>query len=313
MANQMKSPFPLRLIQFRAGYNLPVHVAIEKGFFAQHGLHVEVSYTPGSQYLIEALKTGEFQIAHTAADDVVAEVENQKGTSGEGSALFLFMGLHSGLLSLVGSPEIRDVKSLRGKALAVDARTSGFVFVLEKLLLSRGFGPKDCNFVEVGGVESRYHALLEGRFSATLLTPPYVGDALEAGWHLLARGDEIVPVYQATCGVARRRWAQENANLLVSYIRAYIEATQWCFDPENRKGCLELLAKYNAIKEYSAEKTLDALLDPKHGLYPKAELNLPGIAAALELRAEMGYLSRPVRRPEMYVDLSYYQMAVRSD
>ncbi len=313
MANQIKSPFPLRLIQFRAGYNLPVHVAIEIGHFARRGLQVEVSYTPGSQYLIETLKTGQFQIGHAAADDVVAEVENQKGTSGEGSDLFLFMGLHGGLLNLVGSPEIRDVKSLRGKALAVDARTSGFVFVLEKMLLSKGFGPKDYNLVEVGGWESRYHALLEGGFSATLLTPPYVGDALEAGCHLLARGDEIMPVYQATCGVARRTWAHENADLLASYIRAYIEATKWCFDPQNRKGGLELLAKHNGIKGYSAEKTLDALLDPKHGLYPKAELNLPGIAAALELRAEMGYLSRPVPRPEKYVDLSYHRRAVGSD
>jgi ABC-type nitrate/sulfonate/bicarbonate transport system substrate-binding protein len=271
---------------------------------------VEVSYTPGSQYLIERLKAGEFHIGHSAADDVVADVES---TIIRGSDLFLFMGLHSGLLSLVGSPATREVETLRGKALAVDARSTGFVFVLEKMLRSKGFGPNDYNLVEVGGVESRYHALLEGRFSATLLTPPYVEDALEAGCHLLARGDEIMPVYQATCGVARRTWAEENADLLVSYIRAYIEATRWCFEPQNRKAGLELLAKHNGIKGYSAEKTLDALLDPKHGLYPKAELNLPGIAAALELRAEMGYLSRPVPRPEKYVGLSYYRRAVGSD
>jgi ABC-type nitrate/sulfonate/bicarbonate transport system substrate-binding protein len=282
-------------------------VAIERGHFARHGLEIEVVYTPGSLYLSEALKAGKFQIGHTGADDVVADVENQ--TDG-GSDLFLFMGLHSGLLSLVGAPEIRNVEALRGRALAVDARTSGFVFVLEKLLQSKGFGPKDYHLVEVGGWESRYRALLEGRFSATLLTPPYVGDALEAGCHLLARGDEVIPVYQATCGAARRTWARKNANLLVSYIRAYLEATKWCFDPQNRKGCLDLLAKHNGIKGYSAERTLDALLDADYGLYPKAELNLPGIAAALDLRAEMGYLAPPIPPPEKYVDLSYYRKAI---
>ncbi len=303
----MNSPALLRLIQFRAGYNLPVHVAIERGHFARHGLEIEVAYTPGSLYLSEALKAGKFEIGHTGADDVVADVENQ--TDG-GSDLFLFMGLHSGLLSLVGAPEIRNVEALRGRALAVDARTSGFVFVLEKLLRSNGFGPKDYHLVEVGGWESRYRALLAGQFSATLLTPPYVGDALEAGCHLLARGDEIIPVYQATCGAARRTWARKNANLLVSYIRAYLEATRWCFDPKNRKCCLDLLAKHNGIKGYSTEGTLDALLDPDYGLYPKAELNLPGIASALDLRAEMGYLTRPVPPPEKYVDLSYYGKAI---
>ena len=37
----------LRLIQFRAGYNLPVHVGREKGIFDRHGLDIEITYTPG--------------------------------------------------------------------------------------------------------------------------------------------------------------------------------------------------------------------------------------------------------------------------
>ena len=304
---------PIRLIQFRAGYNLPVHVAIERGHFDRGGLEVEVAYTPGSAYLSEALKSGEFHIGHTGADDVVADVEGQITGRDGGTDLFLFMGIHSGLLSLVGSPERRDVESLRGTSLAVDARTNGFVFVLEKALRSRGLGPEDYNLVEVGGWESRYQALLEGRFSATLLTPPYVGDALKADCHLLLPGHEMMPVYQATCGAARRAWAQQNADLLVNYIRAYVEATRWCFDPRNRQSCLDLLAKYAGIKGSSAKITLEALLDPKHGIYPKAQLNRSGIAAVLELRAEMGFLSPPVPSPQKYLDLSYYRKAIGSN
>ncbi|MFQ5850214.1 MAG: ABC transporter substrate-binding protein [Candidatus Binatia bacterium] len=306
----MNSPTPLRLIQFRAAYNLPVHVAVELGHFARHDLEVDVAYTPGSAYLSKALKAGKFQIGHTAADDVIADVESHAGGR---SDLFIFMGLHSGLLSLVGSPEIPDVESLRGKSLAVDARTTGFVFVLERMLRSRGLGPENYHLVEVGGWERRYQALMEGKFSATLLTEPYVGNALEAGCHLLARGDEMTPIYQATCGAASRTWARENADTLVRYIRAYVKATRWSFDTRNRRDCLDLLAKHHGIVATSAERTLKALLDPKHGLYPNAELNLPGIAAALELRAGMGHLARPVPPAEKYVDLSYYRKAVGSD
>jgi len=306
----MNSQTTLRLIQFRAAYNLPVHVGIEGGHFSRHGLKVEVAYTPGSVYLCEALKTGEFHLGHTAADDVVAEVESQTGGGKAESDLFLFMGLHSGLLSLVGSPEHKDIKSLRGKSLAVDARTTGFVFILEKELRANGFGPNDYDLIEVGGVETRYRALLEGRFAGTLLTLPYDSNALEADCHLLAKGSEMMPVYQATCGAASRGWARENAATLVHYLQAYVEATRWCFDPRNRQGCLDLLAKHNGIKGSSAQKTLAALLDPKDGIYPKAKLNLPGITAALELRADMGYLARPVPPAEKYVDLSYYQKAV---
>lgn len=297
----------LRLLQFRAGYNLPVHVGREKGIFARHGLELEIAYTPGSLYLSEALRNEEFEIGHTGADDVVADVEDFGGGP---SGLFLFMGLHSGLLSLVGAPGMKTVGSLRGQTLAVDARASGFVFILEKLLRSRRFTIEDYKLVEVGGWESRYRALLEGKFAATLLTPPFVGNAVERGCHVLARGDQIVPVYQATGGAAKRSWAEKNRELLVRYIRAYVEATLWCYDARNRVQCLGLLGKHNGLDGRAAENTLDALLDSGYGIYPKAELNLPGVAAVFELRAEMGYLSRPLASIEKYIDLSFYRQAL---
>jgi len=235
---QTSSVSVLRLIQFRAGYNLPVHVAVEMGHFARAGLQVDVTYTPGSQPLLAGLKAGQFEIGYAAADDLVAEVERPRGRDVHEPDLFLFMGLYSGLMSLVGAPHTRDIHALRGQALAVDAPTSGFVFVLHKMLQVRGLAPEEYHVVAVGGWERRLHALVTGHCAATLLTPPYVGEALEAGCHLLARADELLPVYQATCGIARRRWARANADLLVRYIRAYVEATRWCFDPQHRHVCL---------------------------------------------------------------------------
>lgn len=308
----MTSPTPIRLIQFRAGYNLPVHAASEAGHFARHGLEVEAFYTPNSVYLADALEAGEFEIGHTSADDVIAEAEGRTLSAPGGSDLFLFMGLHSGLLSLVGAPGVRSIESLRGKSLAVDSRHTGFVFILEKVLRSTGVGPEEYELVEVGGWESRFRALLEGQHSGTLLTEPFLGDALEAGCHLLARGHEAVPAYQATCGAARRAWARKDPDVLIRYIRAYVEATQWCFDSENRRACLDLLARNVGIEGPAAERTLAALLDPRHGLYPRAELNVSGVAAALNLRAEMGHLAHPVPPPEKYIDLRYYREAVGS-
>jgi ABC-type nitrate/sulfonate/bicarbonate transport system substrate-binding protein len=299
----------LRLIQFRAGYNLPVHAGREKGIFERHGIEIEITYTPGSLYISEALRRGEFEIGHTGADDIVADVEDFGGGP---SSLFICMGLHSGLLSIVGAPGMTTVDSLHGKELAVDARTSGFVFILEKLLRSKGFGPDDYKFVEVGGVDKRYHALLDGKVAGTLLLPPFVGNAVARGCHVLARGDQIISCYQGTVGAAKRSWAEKNRELLISYIRAYVEATQWCFDIKNRASCLELLATHSGIEGKVAEETLDALLDSDYGMYPKAELNLPGLRAVLELRADMGYLKQPLSPVEKYIDLSYYDRAVEA-
>lgn len=295
----------LKLIQFRAAYNLPIHAGIETGIFARHGLALETAYTPGSLYISQALKEGQYDIGHTGADDVIAAVEND-----DGSDLFIFMGLHSGLFTFVGAPDCASVDALFGRCIGVDARTSGFALVLERMLHARGFARDDYQLIEVGGWESRYRALMEGTISATLLTEPFVLNALGAGCHLLARDFEMTPSYQGTCGAASRRWAEQHPDRLIRYIRAYVEATQWCFDGKNRRSCLDILARHNEIDGSAAEQTLDTLLDPEHGLYPRAAINLCGVGAALGLRAELGYLACPVPPVEKYVDLSYYRKAL---
>ena len=295
----------VKLLQFRATYNLPVHAGRETGIFARHELTLETAYTPGSLYISQALKEGRCDIAHTGADDIIADVE-----SDDRSDLFIFMGLHSGLFSLVGSPDSRSIDSLSGGSIGVDAKTSGFALVLERMLHAKGFTSDDYQLIEVGGWEHRYRALLAGTITATLLTEPFVRNALEAGYKLLARDFEMIPSYQGTCGAASRRWAEQHPDRLVRYIRAYVEATQWCFESRNRQACLDILARHNEIEGLATEHTLDALLDPEHGLYTKASLNMSGVTAALQLRADLGYLARPLPAIEKYVDLSYYRKAL---
>jgi ABC-type nitrate/sulfonate/bicarbonate transport system substrate-binding protein len=144
------------------------------------------------------------------------------------------------------------------------------------------------------------------------LTSPYIDDALAAGCHLLAHGHDLSSVYQATCGAARRAWAKDHKTLLTEYIRAYVEATRWCFEPRNHDACSKLLERYHGLDPARAEKTLRAILDPDSGIYPDAQLNLPGIVAVLELRTEMGRLAPPLPPVEKYIDLSYYRHALKT-
>ena len=67
----------LRLLQFRAGYNLPVRAAVDHGIFAKHDLEVEVAYTLAPIISSKSLQTGKCEIAHPAADDLVAAVESE--------------------------------------------------------------------------------------------------------------------------------------------------------------------------------------------------------------------------------------------
>src|SRR5918992_3256774 len=104
----------IRVILFRAAYNLPVTAGIARGVFARHGLELDIVYTRGSQMTSAALLQGECDIGALAADDVVYEVE------AHGSDLFAFLGLHGGILQLVARPPIRTARDLAGARLGVD-------------------------------------------------------------------------------------------------------------------------------------------------------------------------------------------------
>jgi ABC-type nitrate/sulfonate/bicarbonate transport system substrate-binding protein len=60
-----------------AGSNLLIWAAQEQGFFEDESVSVELTNTPGSAFQLQNLIDGNFDIAMTAADNVVAYQEGQ--------------------------------------------------------------------------------------------------------------------------------------------------------------------------------------------------------------------------------------------
>ncbi|HKV43373.1 MAG TPA: ABC transporter substrate-binding protein [bacterium] len=129
---------------FPGGFNLPLWVAQEKGYLAHRALAVQLTPTPSSVFQLTHLIAGEFDIAMTAMDNVMAYDEGQGEVVAPGRPdLFAFMGGDSGFLRLIVKPEIQTYADLRGKTLSVDALSTGYAFVLRKMLEVNGLGPKN--------------------------------------------------------------------------------------------------------------------------------------------------------------------------
>lgn len=307
MANSTTRTRRLTLMLFRAAYNLPVTAGRTLGIFAKHGLELDVRYTRGSKMLSDALLDGRCDLGVLSADDVVYEVETRRAD------LFMFMGLHGGILSLIARPGVRTARELAGGRLGVDDPASGFALVAHKILNVLGLPRAQYETLSIGGHELRARALLDGKIDAALLTPPFTLELLARGFTSLARARDHVPKYQASCGVTTRRWAGEHAGALVAYIRANRESLQWVLSPANRAAAIAHLAGEFGLEQELAAPTYDALADPSDGLFTDTALDVAGIQAVLDLRVEARLLTAPPPDPSKYYDASYFRQALELD
>ena len=80
--------------------------------------------------------------------------------------------------------------------------------------------------------------------------------AADQGAVRLAEANDYVPHYQTTAIMARGRWAQENSEVVVHFLRGMIRAMRWIYG--NRNDFLEYAVKKLKIKEEYAAAGWDS-------------------------------------------------------
>ena len=302
---------PVSVIVFPGGFNWPIWAAQENGYFERNGITVTLTPTPNSVFQLTNLIDGKFDIAMTAIDNVVAYNENQGEVPTVAKPkLIAFMGGDNGFLRLVTVPEVKTYADLKGRQLSVDALTTGYAFVLRKLLKENGLSSTDYELVKAGGVVERFESLCRKQHSGTLLISPFEVLAEVQGFNRLANAIDQLGHYQGVVGATRRIWAKQHARELVAYIRGYLSGLDWLFEPSNKNEAILLLrSKLPNMSEHLASKSYDILLDPQNGFSRKAELNLEGVRTVLSLRSEYGNPRKYLSDPSKYLELIYYEMA----
>jgi ABC-type nitrate/sulfonate/bicarbonate transport system substrate-binding protein len=314
IAGTAQAQQPIELISFGGGANWPVWTAMDKGLFAKHGVAVKQTFTPNSVFQIENLVAGKFDIATTALDNVVAYQEGQGEVELKTQPdLFAFMGGYAGGLRLDVGPDIKAYADLKGKAVGVDAATTGFAFILYKMLAMNGVKMDDYQIEKLGGTPSRVKALMEGKIAATMVSSPSEVLPESKGFHRLGDTTRTFGAYQTSVGATRRSWAKENRVRLVNFIRAYTEAIDWLYRPQNKAEALEIYMKHlkDTPKE-TADKAYGVMFSGKEGFQKKAKLDLKGARTVLKLRSEYAKPQKDLKDPKKYIDETYYREAMKS-
>lgn len=303
---------PLSIIVFPGGANLPLWTGIRQCFFAQQGLVVQPNYTRNSVEQITGLVKGTWDIGLTGFDNIVAYQEGQgEAELDREPDLFAFMGSDNAFLRLVVQPDIKTYADLKGRALSVDAMTTGFAFVLRKMLALNGVSEGDVTFERAGGAVQRYDALKEGRHAGTLLLTPFELTGSSLGLHVLQSASDVLPHYQGVVGVASQAWAKNNADRLERFITGYLLALRWLYRKDNMQAaCAILMDNVPHMTAELAAATYDLLLAPNGGFDPAARLDSEGIKTVLALRSKYGRPQKQLTDFQKYEDLSYYGRAM---
>src|SRR3954464_9666401 len=149
---------PVKVKMFPGAQALPALAASSQGFFARHGLKVDILFTSNSDEQRAGLAKGEFEIAQAAVDNAVAMVELAK------EDVVIVTGGDSSMNELMVQPDIGSVADLKGHTMLVDALNTAYALQLKKILLMSGLKENvDYKLNPIGGTAMRLRGRRENR------------------------------------------------------------------------------------------------------------------------------------------------------
>ena len=306
-----QTPQSLSVIAFPGTGNWPIRLAQDKGYFAQTGLEVTLTPTPSSVFQITRFAQGDFDIAMTAVDNVIAYVEGQGEVPLLQPADFVvFMGGAPSIPSLTTVPEITDYQDLKSKTLAVDAMTTGYAFVLFDLLRRHGVTRAEYNVESLGGTTARWQAMQQRKVAATILTSPFDLMAARDRFRVLDYAKDVYGHYEQSVATTRRAWAASNGTKLIAFVKGYVAAVEWLRNPSNSEEAITTIGKYFPQLPADLAPALYENFVGTRGIAAKAQIDMAGVRKVLELRNEYGNPKKSLTDPARYYDPQYYEAAM---
>src|SRR4029079_18362193 len=122
----------VRINTFPTARSLPFYAGIEKGFFARHGIKLELEFTENSKSQREGLAAGRFEVVHSAVDNALAMIEVAK------IDVVIVSGGDGGTNEFIIGKGLNGYADVRGKALVVDAPNTAYALQGIKVLSKQG-------------------------------------------------------------------------------------------------------------------------------------------------------------------------------
>jgi NitT/TauT family transport system substrate-binding protein len=282
--------------------NWPFFIAEQQGYLKELGIDLSTVIGGNTAATSQAIVSGGTDIAQM-------NLVQQLAANMAGADLIVVAGdTMVPIYTLIVDPSTKSYAQLKGKRLAVAGPTDPLNFVLQKMLAANGLQPNDYEMVPVGGSPDRLSAVKKGATAGSLLSQPDDFRALADGMGQLGRSTDYVDHFQYTVTGVRRQWAQQHKDVLVNFLRAYVRACQFFYDPKNKDAAIKSLVVATKADQKAAEDTYNLYVQSKKTLPQKGELDLDGSKVVVQNWKDFGLQKEPPAI-EKAIDLSYLQEA----
>jgi NitT/TauT family transport system substrate-binding protein len=278
--------------------NWPFFIAEQEGFFVREGIDFKRVIGGNTTATAQALVAG-------STDFAQMNLVNLLAANSAGADLIVVGGDSTvPIYTLIVHPSIKSYADLKGKRLAVTGPTDPLNYILARMLAANGLGPTDYEMIGLGGAPQRMAAVQKGGVAGALLNQPSDFVALASGYGSLGLSTDYVDNFQYTITGARRDWAQKNRALAVRFLRAYVKACEFFYEPKNKESTVRALAERAKVDKDEAEKTYILYMNTKKTIPRDAGVDVQGARRVAENWKEFGLQKMPPP-VDAAIDLSY--------
>ena len=276
----------------------PFLIAEQEGFFQREGIDFKRVIGGNTTATTQALVAGSTDIAQMNLVNLLA-------ANSAGADLIVIGGDSTvPIYTLIVHSSIKSYADLKGKRLAVTGPTDPLNYILARMLAANGLAPSDYEMIGLGGAPQRLAAVQNRGVAGALINQPSDFIALASGFSSLGLSTDYVDNFQYTITGARRDWAQKNRSLAVRFLRAYVKACEFFYEPKNKEAAVHALADRTKAEKDEAEKTYALYMKTQKTIPRDGGIDVQGARKVAENWKEFGLQKTPPP-VDGVIDLSY--------
>ncbi len=249
--SQGKGPVPVTKIRIAApsaslSY-LPIHVAIQKGFFARRGFEIEMIQMAAGLSAPALLNRA---VDYTTIPSGVATA----GARGAPLKVICFTSVKLQHL-LVSRPEIMTVTDLAGKRIGAGGFGNLPAYEVRVLIDKYRLG-MNTTVIPLNSTNDRMIATQKGTIDATVVPAPFDLKAEEMGLKRLLHMGTILPIPQAGLATTEEK-IKSHRGEVIEVLKATIEGRDYTWT--QREGTIDIVARWINLNRSQAAKAYDSV------------------------------------------------------